>query len=285
MEPIRALRAGRFSEFPKSGRIENGECMSSMLIKKLLLACAIVLFFRPCLADEEKNIKTAIKQGVEARLGLRVVSVTKTPYIGLYEVFHNKGDVLYTDENLTVFLAGPLIDAVTMTDVTAERLQKLMTIDFSKLPLNLAIKQVRGNGKYVMATFEDPNCGFCKRLAKDIALLDNVTIYTFLYPILSQNSLEMSKLIWCSGNRAKAWNEWMLEGKNPEGKGDCDTSAIQKSSEIGRSLSITGVPTMFFSDGQRVSGILTPDKLRQKLFGAKEKTAGAGGSQEKASRR
>jgi thiol:disulfide interchange protein DsbC len=244
-----------------------------MSIKKLLLVCAIVSFFRPCLADGEKNIEAAIKQGVEARLGGQVASVTKTPYIGLYEVFR-ENDVLYTDENVTVLLAGPLIDATTMTNVTAERLQKLMAIDFSKLPLNLAIKQVRGNGKHVMATFEDPNCGFCKRLAKDVALLNNVTIYTFLYPILSPDSLEKSKLIWCSGNRAKAWNEWMLEGKKPEGKSDCDTSAVQKSSEIGRSLSITGVPTMFFSDGQRVSGILTVEKLQQKLFGAKGETGG-----------
>ena len=125
-----------------------------------------------------------------AKLGNKVKSVTKSPYLNLYEVYAD-GQVFYTDEAITAILAGTLFDGQTMKNVTAERMQKLSAINFSDLPLELAVKQVRGNGKRVFATFEDPNCGYCKRLAKEMVKLDNVTIYTFLLPILSQDSLDI----------------------------------------------------------------------------------------------
>jgi thiol:disulfide interchange protein DsbC len=156
-----------------------------------------------------------------------------------------------------------------MKNVTEERMRKLTAIKFTELPLDRAIKQVRGDGKRVMATFEDPNCGYCKRLAKDLLKLENVTVYTFLYPILSEDSLKKSKQIWCSADRAKAWNDWMVEGRAPAGKEDCDTSAITKNQEFGRRLSISGTPTMFFADGERVPGAMPLPKIEQKLSQAK----------------
>jgi len=118
----------------------------------------------------------------------------------------------------------------------------------------------------VLATFEDPNCGYCKRLAKELTKLDNITVYTFLVPILSEDSFKKSKQIWCASDRAKAWNDWMVENKAPEGKDDCDTSAIVKNMEFGRKLKINGTPTMFFTDGERVPGAMPIDRIEQKLM-------------------
>jgi len=165
----------------------------------------------------------------------------------------------------TELLLGQIVDTKTMKNVTAERMQKLTAIRFSDLPFALAVKQVRGDGKRVFATFEDPNCGYCKRLAKDIAKLDNVTIYTFLYPILSPDSLEKSNQIWCANDRAKAWNEWMIDGKAPASKGDCDTTAVRKSLEAGRKLAINGTPTICFADGERIPGAIPFAKIEEKL--------------------
>ena len=158
-----------------------------------------------------------------------------------------------------------------MKNVTSERMQKLTAIQFSDLPLELAVKQVRGDGKRVFATFEDPNCGYCKKLAKEIAKLDNVTVYVFLYPILSPDSLEKSKQIWCSSDRAKAWNDWMVDGKAPSGKGDCDTAAVQKTIETGRKLAINGTPTIFFADGERIPGAVPLARIEEKLAQTKGK--------------
>jgi len=137
------------------------------MYRKLVSLALAAAFSVPTLADE-----ASVKKAVEARLGGTVTSVTRTPYLGLYEVYANGREVIYTDEKVSVLLVGSLIDGETMKNVTAERLQKLSAIEFSDLPLALAVKQVRGDGKRVFATFEDPNCGYCKRLAKETARLD-----------------------------------------------------------------------------------------------------------------
>src|SRR5574343_470895 len=233
------------------------------MLKKLLPFVLAGAFTAQAMADEAE-----IKKAMESKLGARVESVTKSGYLGLYEVFAD-GNIVYTDEKGTAIIVGPLIDGKTMKNVTEERMKKLTAIKFSELPLDRAIKQVRGDGKRVMATFEDPNCGYCKRLAKELLKLENVTVYTFLLPILSEDSVRKSKQIWCSSDRAKAWNDWMVEGKAPSGREDCDTSAIAKNQEFGRKLNISGTPTIFFVDGERVPGAMPLARIEQKLVQAK----------------
>lgn len=229
------------------------------MYKKLLTLALAASFALPVLAQE-----ASVKKAVESKLGVSVTSVSKSGYLGLYEVYFD-GQIIYTDEKVSAIVAGNLIDTKTMTSVTEERMKKLNAIKFSDLPLTQAIKQVKGNGKRVLATFEDPNCGYCKRLAKDLSKLDNVTIYTFLYPILSEDSIKKSRQIWCAADKAKAWNDWMVDGKAPTGKDDCDTTAIINNQEFGQKLRITGTPTIFFADGDRVPGALPIAKIEQKL--------------------
>lgn len=229
------------------------------MLRKLLPLALLLTSAWAATADEAD-----VKKAMEAKLGAKVESVTKAGYLGLYEVLSD-GNIVYTDEKATAFIVGPLIDGKTMKNVTEERMRKLTAIRFGDLPLERAIKQVRGDGKRVLATFEDPNCGYCKRLAKELQKLENVTIYTFLYPILSEDSVRKSKQIWCSADRARAWNDWMVDGKTPAGKEDCDTSAVAKNQEYGRKLNISGTPTMFFGDGERVPGAIPLARIEQKL--------------------
>ena len=232
------------------------------MLNKLLPALIGVLLTTTVLADEAQ-----VKKSFESKFGVKAESVTKAGYLGLYEVYAD-GQILYSDEKGTVFIVGDrlsLIDAKADRNVTQERLRKLTAIKWSDLPLERAIKQVRGDGKRVLASFEDPNCGYCKRLAKEMQKLDNVTIYTFLLPILSQDSVDKSKAIWCAPDRAKAWNDWMVDGKAPAGKTDCDTSAVVSNQEYGRKLNITGTPTLFFADGERVPGAVPLTQIEEKL--------------------
>ncbi len=230
------------------------------MLRKVLPVALAMMFSCAAMADEAE-----VKKAVEAKLGAKVESVTKSGYLGLYEVY-GEGGIFYTDEKVSALLFnGQLIDGKTMKNVTEERMRKLTAIKFADLPLDRAIKQVRGDGKRVLVTFEDPNCGYCKRLAKDLQKLDNVTLYTFLYPILSEDSVRKSKQIWCATDRAKAWNDWMIDAKAPPAKEDCDTTAVVKNQEYGRKLNIQGTPTMFFGDGERVPGAVPLAKIEQKL--------------------
>lgn len=227
---------------------------------KLLSLALGLVFSLAAIADEAE-----IRRTMEAKLGTKVESVAKSGYLGLYEVYAD-GNIFYTDDKVTAIMVGAqLIDARSMKNVTDERMRKLTAIKFNELPLERAIKHVRGDGRRVLATFEDPNCGYCKRLAKDLQKLDNVTVYTFLYPILSEDSVRKSRQIWCSADRARAWNDWMIDGKAPAAKEDCDVSAVAKNQEFGRKLNITGTPTIFFADGERVPGAVPLARIEQKL--------------------
>lgn len=229
--------------------------LKSVLSLTLAVACASF-----AMADEAEIRKT-----MEAKLGTKVDGVAKSGYLGLYEVYAD-GAIFYTDEKVSaIVVGGQLVDAKSMKNVTDERMRKLTAIRFGDLPLDRAIKQVRGDGKRVLASFEDPNCGYCKRLAKEMLKLDNVTVYTFLLPILSEDSVRKSRQIWCSSDRAKAWNDWMIDGKAPAGREDCDTSAITKNQDFGRKLNISGTPTLFFGDGERIPGAVPLARIEQKL--------------------
>ena len=207
--------------------------------------------------------ENTVKKLFTDRFGaVAIDSVTRTPY-GLYEV-RIGSDLLYTDDKVSFVLDGTLIDAATKRNVTRERVEKLLAVNFDDLPLDLAIKQVRGNGSRRIALFEDPNCGYCKQLRKSMTGIDNVTVYTFLYPILAPDSTTKSRAVWCSADRAKTWDDWMLNGKTPTGAGTCDTP-IDTVVALGKKLQITGTPTIFFGDNTRVGGAMPPDQLKAKL--------------------
>lgn len=196
--------------------------------------------------------EASIKRAVEARFGgLRVDSVAKTPYAGLYEVVIGD-EIVYTDDKVSYILSGNLIDAKTRRNITEDRQQKLSAIRFEDLPLDQAIKTVHGNGKRVMVVFADPRCPYCKQFEQSLLKLDNVTIYRILYPILGPDSVDISRNIWCAKDPGQAWIDTMLEGVLPPAK-VCSTP-IDKNLALGKRLRVSGTPTTFLADGQRVVG-------------------------------
>ncbi|MBE0619896.1 MAG: DsbC family protein [Burkholderiales bacterium] len=204
-----------------------------------------------------------IKRTLESRLGgVKVQAVAKTPYLGLYEV-RVDNEILYTDEKISYIFSGNIIDARSMQNLTEKRLRELSGIKWEDLPLDAAVKTVRGGGKRVLAVFSDPNCPYCKRFEKELAKVDDVTIYTFLYPILSQDSHDKAKAVWCSADKSKAWSELMLDGKVPTAA-RCDTP-IENNLELGRKYRISGTPTLVFASGERVPGAIPAERLEKML--------------------
>ena len=192
----------------------------------------------------------------------KVDEIRKAEALGLYEV-RIGGDVFYADEKGQYLILGNIVEVKTRKNFTEERRNKLSQIKFSDLPLELAVKTVRGNGKRVFATFEDPNCGYCKKLAKDIAGMSDYTMYTFLYPILSPDSTDKSKAIWCAPDRAKAWSNYMVNNVAPA-VGNCD-APIDKIVALGQKLNVRGTPAIFLSNGERIPGAVPAEKLEQEL--------------------
>lgn len=207
-----------------------------------------------------------IKKLIEPRLGegAKVTAVTKTPYAGLYQV-QVDGDIVYTDAEAKYLFIGRVVDSKTYTNYTKAEVDKLNLIKFSDLPLDLALKTVKGDGSRVIAVLADPNCGYCKKFEKTLESINNVTVYTFMYNILSPDSLEKSKNIWCAKDPSKAWRDWMVNGKAaPAAKASCATPH-EKVMELGQKLKVTGTPTIFFSDGSRIPGAIDAAGLENKL--------------------
>ena len=191
-----------------------------------------------------------------------VKAIRATPY-GLYEV-QMGNEIVYTDRQVSFVFDGTLIDAKTRKDVTAERLEQLSRIVFDDLPLDLAFKQVKGNGQRKIAIFEDPNCGYCKQLRQTLQKVDNLTVYTFLLPILSPDSTQKVRDVWCAKDRGAVWDAWMLKGQVPPKADECDVP-IDRMLELGKKLSVRGTPAIFFANGSRVPGAISQQELEQRL--------------------
>lgn len=193
----------------------------------------------------------------------KIDEVNRTPMSGLFEVRMGT-DVLYTDAEGNFLIQGSLIDTKQQRNLTEERVEKLLAVDFSSLPIKDAFTIVRGNGKRKLAVFEDPNCGYCKRFERDLQKVDNVTIHMFLYPILSADSTDKSRNIWCAKDRSKAWLDWMVRDVAAP-SATCDTGALVRNLEFGKKHKITGTPTLIFADGSRVPGAINSQQVEKFL--------------------
>ena len=225
------------------------------MVRKLATICAMLAAVATGTAGADE---TAIRQSFQAKFpNATVESVARTPFAGIYEVVFD-GQIAYTDEKLNFVFFGNLVDVRTGTErnLTRERSAQLAAQALRKSADN-AIKRVRGNGKRVLYTFEDPNCGFCRELQKEMVKLTDVTIYTFLWPILSPDSVEKSRAVWCSRDRGKAWDDIMSRGVVPQNSAKCDVP-FEKNHELAQRFGIRGTPAIYLADGRQVGGGYVP---------------------------
>ncbi|TCV84689.1 DsbC family protein [Sulfurirhabdus autotrophica] len=235
---------------------------------KKIFAIALPVFLLACSAQADE---AAIKKTMQERYGVEVQSITKIPIKGMYEIVVD-GQILYADEKANYFIAGALVETKSKANLTEARMQDLLKVDFNTLPLDLAIKIVKGNGKRKLVVFSDPDCPFCRKLEKEMEGLNNVTIYTFLFPIASlhPNAGERAKAVWCSPDRAKAWTDLMLNGIEPKNVATCNTP-LDKIAELGGKLKVNGTPALIFANGRRVPGALPASQIEKYLNEASAK--------------
>ncbi len=236
--------------------------MKQILFAAVLLGAAI-----SAVADE-----AAVRRMVQQQLGGvgQVESVQKVPWGELYEVVVRGADgpqIFYVDAAASVLIAGRVFDAKTGGNLTEERERQLGAIAWDKLPWQWAITSKRGAGRRKIAIFSDPNCPFCKRFEEDLAKLDDLTIHIFPYAVIKPDSVRVSKAVWCSKDRLKAWNDFMFHRVEPQASTDCD-NPIEKLIEFGRSVGARSTPTWFLETGERYSGAVPIEKVRALLDAA-----------------
>lgn len=227
------------------------------------VALATLTFAASALADE-----VAIRKNLASRYpDVKIDEVNKTPVAGLYELRMGT-EVIYSDAEGDFLVQGNIIDTKSRKNLTEERVNKLSAIAFDSLPLADAIVWKNGKGTRKIAVFADPNCGYCKRFERDLTNVKDVTVYTFLIPILGGDSPQKAQAIWCSKDRTTAWRSWMLEGTQPPKLlGKCD-SPVDRNLAIAQKHRINGTPAIIFEDGTRVPGALPAAEVEKQLVAA-----------------
>lgn len=221
---------------------------------------------------DDTVVIAALRQTLQTRLNLHIDSIAPSQWPYFYEVVTN-GELFYVDKTGDYLFYGKIMDTKTRIDLTAQRLDVINQVDFNTLPFDLAVKEVRGDGSRKLAVFADPHCPFCSRFVKTLQDVDNVTIYTFLFPLesLHPGSTERSKQIWCAKDRAAAWNDWMLKQKDTPVDA-CNTDQLNIVKTLGDKLNITGTPTLIFIDGFRIPGAIGKDDLEKKFQSLNKKS-------------
>ncbi|AKJ31191.1 DsbC family protein [Caldimonas brevitalea] len=232
-----------------------------MKLRRVATAALLTLIASAGVAQE-----AVIRKNLAERLPNlpKIDEVSKAPVDGLYEVRFGT-DIVYTDAEGNFLIQGEIIDARVRKNLTEERINKLTAIDFASLPLKDAIVWKNGTGKRKIAVFADPNCGYCKRFEQDLQAVKDVTVYTFLYPILAADSAAKSDAIWCSKDRTKAWLDWMLRSVQPAPAPEGCQTPVARNSALGRKHRVTGTPALVFEDGTRVPGAMNTEQIEQQL--------------------
>lgn len=236
-----------------------------MKLKNILLLAGCLIAAVNTVAADDASLRAALEERMPP--DTKIGKISPAPIPGLFEVVVNGINVMYTDDQGELAFFGNMVNLKTKENLTKKRAEELAFVDFSQIPLKQAIVKVKGDGSRKLVVFSDPDCPYCKQLEKELAFLDNVTIYTMLYPLveLHPDARKKSEAVWCSPDRAKAWDNLMLYGKEPAAaKSKCKTP-IDAINAVAQRLNITGTPGMVFQNGKLVPGTLKTEQIEALL--------------------
>ena len=233
---------------------------------KLKAFCLVLSLFTASVSANEAQIRKAL----EPKLGgAKIEGVQPAPVAGLWEVRvrTERGlRILYTDAVAAHVIDGNIHDVRANRDLTEERLRKLNAVKFEALPLDLAVKVQRGNGKRVLAMFSDPYCPACRQFERTLGQMDDITVYVFMFPVIRPENIDHSRAVWCSPDRAKAWLELAAapQPKVPPAAPSCP-NPVDKVLDYGQKLGVNSTPTLIFANGERLAGGLRLADLTEML--------------------
>lgn len=242
--------------------------LSSHSLQRRLRLAALALFALsvPALAQTPADIRSALQKVMP---GLPASTpILKTPYAGLYEVDVGS-KIFYTDAKATFLFAGEIFDTKNGTNITKARIDQLRKVNWKDLPFKDSFKVVYGDGKRQIAIFEDPYCPYCHKMEATLKEMSNVTLHVFLTPIIRPESVPQSRNVWCSADRGKVWEAWMLNQTEPPKAAASCVDPLKANIALAEKLQIPATPTLIFTDGSRIEGALPKEEVEKKLAAVK----------------
>jgi thiol:disulfide interchange protein DsbC len=233
----------------------------------LMLAASAFVVAMPGYAADDAKVAATIRGTLAKRLPNLppIDEIRPSPVPGLWEL-RLGSHVIYSDAQGSFVIEGEILDTSRNANLTRERIEQLTAFDFRKLPLKDAVVWKQGTGARKLVVFADPNCGYCRKLERDLNDIPNLTVYTFLVPILGGDSPQKSRDIWCAKDSGKAWRNWMIDGTPPPAAGQkCDTAALSRNVALGEKHAVTGTPSLVFENSERVPGVISAEDLEKRF--------------------
>lgn len=247
------------------------------MIKSAMTAAALAAMTLCAFAQDHQPVEDPAIQQIAQRFKVMYPrtsfrEVRKAQVSGLYEVV--MGDnIAYTDETGRYFIFGHMFDMKEQVDLTAQRKVEARKAEFPAAFLQNAIKTVKGDGSRVVAVFSDPDCPYCRKLEGELARLDNVTVYTFLYPLESLHPEAKTKAIsvWCAQDQRAAWTQTVMTGAAP--KLVACNNPVNDNLVLGSRLGVVGTPTLIAMDGRVLPGAAPAEQIDKWLSATKKPEA------------
>jgi len=236
-------------------------------MRALLCRLAAALVALTPLAAASDEIQALQEKMARTLNGASIREIRKLPELGLYEVVWSGSNVLYTNASGTLVLTGNLYRAEDKRNLTEARKQELMHVEFASLPLDIAFKQVKGNGRRRLAVFADPDCPYCRQLERELEPITDVTIHVFLYPLgtIHPDAVRKARLVWCAADRGAAWTGLMLGGTEPAAAREDCAAPIKEISDLAERLGINATPGIIFENGKIVPGLIPRQRIEDLL--------------------
>lgn len=191
-------------------------------------------------------------------------------------------EVLFVDDGLTLIINGDVVRLADGRSITQElRAAAQPKVDVAALPVADAIRfgSAQRPGRRLIV-ISDPDCPYCRELERSLERLDGVEVLVFPMPIveLHPGAVDVSDAIWCAKDRAAAWRDYLLRGKQPPARAAGCLTPTERNVQLAESLGVQGTPALIFPDGTLVPGLIPLERIETMLRQGEHAQAGKGGS-------
>lgn len=194
-----------------------------------------------------------------------IIAVSETPIDGLLQVQVNS-EIVYVTDDGKYLLQGPIMEIDTRINITDQAKSGIRLGLLAELNPDEQISFSPVDPKYELLVFTDIDCGYCRKLHKQISEYNDagIAIHYLAFPRAGIGSASYDKFVsvWCADDQKKALT-LAKNGDDPEPQ-NCP-NPIADQYELGREIGVTGTPALVTTDGTLIPGYVPPQQLRKRL--------------------
>jgi len=218
--------------------------------------------------DGGKSLTAAALEAVAAKVkGARAKDLRATPIPGIYE-YRRGSELAYVTEDGRYAFAGDLYQMSNNSNLSDVRRRELRLALLKATPeSSMLVFAPEQKAKYTITVFTDVDCTYCQRLHRQIADYNRLGIKVryLAFPRTGPNTESWNKAeqVWCSEDRKDALTRAKLG--EPLSAKVCNPNPVASQYALGKSMGVSGTPTIIMDSGDVLAGYLPPDTMVQQL--------------------